>query len=284
MTAGSEESQTAAPYGRALWDADKKSRLFAAVVKTTEMAKGAGLLERTKDGKRADPAALCPSRPFPRRCDDGGRGRLMDGVTAQSWHTVRAAVLHQLAEEYRSWRKVGDRTPDFAEAVKAAQATRQAAILFDKVSKMEQPARGATVPVKGRTLPALSWQEQVMASATVTQRPFIALMWATGCRPAEIERGVTVRRVQGGIEIEIPGAKVTETNGQPRRKILIDAKSPAGASSRHCPRCKVGDRDEPESEADWPRFRGHSAANGSRGCLCIQLSAPGQRGPEGGRR
>ena len=67
-----------------------------------------------------------------------------------------------------------------------------------------------------------------MASATVTQRPFIALMWATGCRPAEIERGVTVRRVQGGIEIEIPGAKVTETNGQPRRKILIDAKSPAG--------------------------------------------------------
>ena len=74
MTAGSEESQTAAPYGRALWDADKKSRLFAAVVKTTEMAKGAGLLERTKDGKRADPAALCPSRPFPRRCDDGGRG------------------------------------------------------------------------------------------------------------------------------------------------------------------------------------------------------------------
>ena len=43
MTAGSEESQTAAPYGRALWDADKKSRLFAAVVKTTEMAKGAGL-------------------------------------------------------------------------------------------------------------------------------------------------------------------------------------------------------------------------------------------------
>ena len=67
-----------------------------------------------------------------------------------------------------------------------------------------------------------------MASATVTQRPFIALMWATGCRPAEIERGVTVRRVQGGIEIEIPGAKVTATNGQPRRKILIDARSPAG--------------------------------------------------------
>lgn len=230
MTAGSEESQTAAPYGRALWDADKKSRLFAAVVKTTEMAKGAGLLERTKDGKSEQTlrlyARLARSRVDVTTADGG---RLMDGVTAQSWHTVRAAVLHQLAEEYRSWRKVGDRTPDFAEAVKAAQATRQAAILFDKVSKMERPAREVRQSrSKGRTLPALSWQEQVMASATVTQRPFIALMWATGCRPAEIERGVTVRRVQGGIEIEIPGAKVTETNGQPRRKILIDAKSPAG--------------------------------------------------------
>ena len=94
---------------------------------------------------------------------------------------------------------MGDRTPDFAEAVKAAQATRQAAILFDKVSKMGGPLVVRQSRSKGRTLPALSWQEQVMASATVTQRPFIALMWATGCRPAEIERGVTVRRVQGGI-------------------------------------------------------------------------------------
>ena len=38
MTAGSGERQQA-PYGRALWDADKKAKLFAEVVKTTEMAK-----------------------------------------------------------------------------------------------------------------------------------------------------------------------------------------------------------------------------------------------------
>ena len=229
MTAGSGERQQA-PYGRALWDAEKKAKLFAAVVKTTEMAKGAGLLERTKGGKSGQTlrlyARLARSRVDVTTADGG---RLMDGVTAQSWHTVRAAVLHQLAEEYRSWRKVGDKTPDFAEAVKAAQATRQAAILFDKVSKMERPAREVRQSrSKGRTLPALSWQEQVMAASTPAQRPFVALMWATGCRPAEIERGVTVRRVDGGIEIEIPGAKVTATNGQPRRKILIDARSPAG--------------------------------------------------------
>lgn len=230
MTAGSGERQQA-PYGRALWDADKKAKLFAEVVKTTEMAKSAGLLDRTKDGKSEQTlrlyARLARSRVDVMAADGG---RLMDGVTAQSWHTVRAAVLHRLAEEYRNWRKVGDKASDFAEAVNAARATRRAAILFDKVSKMERPAREPAAPSrsKGRTLPALSWQEQVMASATVKQKPFIALMWATGCRPAEIERGVTVRRVHGGIEIEIPGAKVTATNGQPRRRILIDAKSPAG--------------------------------------------------------
>ena len=45
---------------------------------------------------------------------------------------------------------------------------------------MERPPR-EPVPSrsKGRTLPALSWQEQVMASATVKQKPFVALMWAT---------------------------------------------------------------------------------------------------------
>ena len=45
----------------------------------------------------------------------------MDGVTAQSWHTTRAAVLYQLADECRRWRGVTDRTLDLAEAVDAAK-------------------------------------------------------------------------------------------------------------------------------------------------------------------
>ena len=76
MTAGSGESQQA-PYGRALWDADKKkAKLFAAVVKTTEMAKGAGLLERTKDGKSEQTlrlyARLARSRVDVTTADGGG--------------------------------------------------------------------------------------------------------------------------------------------------------------------------------------------------------------------
>ena len=50
MTAGSGESQQA-PYGRALWDDAKKKGLFAEVVKTTEIAKRGGVLERTEEGR-----------------------------------------------------------------------------------------------------------------------------------------------------------------------------------------------------------------------------------------
>ena len=60
MTAGSGESQSATPYGRALWDADKKSALFAEVVKSTEIAKMAGVLERTEEKERGNAEALSP--------------------------------------------------------------------------------------------------------------------------------------------------------------------------------------------------------------------------------
>ena len=232
MTQGSGESRPTAPYGRALWDANKKSGLFAEVVKTTEMAKGAGVLERPKTGKSDKTLALY-DRLSRSRVDVSKRdgGRLMDGVTSASWHTTKAAVLHQLAAEYRRWRQVGDKATDFGEAVEAATKARVAVLAFDRVTKMQRPPREPAQSLsKGRTLPPVSlpWQEQVLASATPKQKPYVALLWATGCRPAEIEAGVTVRRVSGGIEVEIPGAKVTETNGQPRRRILIDGKSKAG--------------------------------------------------------
>lgn len=232
MTKASEGSKPAAPYGRALWDAEKKAALFAEVAKTTEIAKRGGVLERPKTGKSDKTMALY-ARLSRSRVDVSAKngGRLMEGVTSQSWHTTKAAVLHRLATEYRHWRQVGDKALDFGEAVEAAQRARYAVVAFEKVTAMQRPPREPAQSLsKGRTLPPVSlpWQEQVLASATATQRPFIALLWATGCRPAEIEAGVTVRRVSGGIEIEIPGAKVTETNGQPRRRILIDAKSKAG--------------------------------------------------------
>ena len=79
MTAGSGESQQA-PYGRALWDAGKKSALFAEVAKTTGIAKGAGVLERTEEGKSEATLRLYRRLcQVPRRRDGRRRGRLMEG-------------------------------------------------------------------------------------------------------------------------------------------------------------------------------------------------------------
>ena len=56
---GRKRRESATPYGRALWDADKKA-LFAEVVKSTEIAKMAGVLERTEEEERGNAEALSP--------------------------------------------------------------------------------------------------------------------------------------------------------------------------------------------------------------------------------
>ena len=92
-----------------------------------------------------------------------------------------------------------------------------------------------------------------------------------------------MRRVQGGIEIEIPGAKVTETKGQPRRKILIDAKSPAGLHLGMALGAKA-EIEMSRGQRIGPRLRRHPAKNGPRYCQRLLVQASGQFGPEGSRR
>lgn len=60
------------------------------------------------------------------------------------------------------------------------------------------------------------------------------MLWATGCRPAEVESGVDVRIYEKEgrrlICIDVPGAKVTEKSGQPRRRIVLDGASDPGSA------------------------------------------------------
>ena len=116
----------------------RRRAFFAEVAKTTEIAKRGGVLERTEEGKSEATLKLY-HRLARSRVDTGaeGGGRLMEGVTAASWHTVRAAVLHELADEYRRWRKAGDKEPDFARAL-TRQRGRDAVLAFEKVAKMER--------------------------------------------------------------------------------------------------------------------------------------------------
>ena len=105
-------------------------------------------------------------------------------------------------------------------------------------------------------------------------------MWATGCRPAEIERGVTIRRDGDALVIEIPGAKVTADKGQPIRRIAVDPASEVGRiiammlGTTGRPRSK-------ESQAHSGRFRGHPPPFRIGGDFGLQLQASVGFGHEG---
>ena len=81
-----------------------------------------------------------------------------------------------------------------------------------------------------KTLPkSADWLSRAYEAATDAQKPAVAVLWASGCRPAEIAMGVDVSKRKGGVlVIEIPGAKVKDDAGQPRRSIAIKADSDAG--------------------------------------------------------
>ena len=67
-----------------------KERLFAFVKETTALAKECGIVERAKAGKTGDSTASTYQRLAKSRLDLSSKdgGRLMDGVSARSWHTT----------------------------------------------------------------------------------------------------------------------------------------------------------------------------------------------------
>ena len=209
----------------------------------------------------------------------------MDGVTAQSWHTTRAAVLYQLADECRRWRGVTDRTLDLAEAVDAAKRARHAVLAYRQVLAMTRPEPEKPRRSKRSTLPRMRWQRVAFDAATKGQRAAVAVMWATGCRPAEIERGVTIRRDGDALAIEIPGAKVTADKGQPIRRIAVDPASEVGRIIAMMLGNRQGARVQKESQAHSGRFRGHPPPFRIGGDFGLQLQASVGFGHEGeGRR
>ena len=216
---------------RHTWDADRKARVFEMVKATTEKAKGLEMLDRLK-GERSDQTRslykrLASSR-IDLRADD--RGGLMSGVTRSSFDTTKAAVLHELARLYQAHRRAADDEHVDQRRWEGHHAlARRAVLAYEQVKATMKPeGRSPKTASKGRSLPVASWQRVVFNSAADHQKPALAVLWAAGCRPAEIEMGVDLERTQDGIIIRIPGAKVSETKGQPMRSVLIDPESEAG--------------------------------------------------------
>ena len=141
-----------------------------------------------------------------------------------------ALVAHALARA---------KTPEDRQRIEQAYRTAQA----QKRDRAAPAPASAPVPVpalaqkkksnsKKHMVPKLpaDWRQRVFA-ATETTRPVsmlrksVALLWLTGCRPAEIEKGVTVAVDNQHLIIRISGAKVGEiSNGVTKSKRGIETR------------------------------------------------------------
>ncbi|WP_157782549.1 hypothetical protein [Stutzerimonas stutzeri] len=74
------------------------------------------------------------------------------------------------------------------------------------------------------------WRALLLTKLRSTDRLAAAVLILTGCRPAELRKGVHVRRIGTSLEFIIQGAKVSDLTGagQPERILLINAKAILG--------------------------------------------------------
>lgn len=162
----------------------------------------------------------------------------LSGVSRESWGVMVAgaswAAGHQalaMMTKQDQMQKAGD----WAAAEKSLAAAEKALADLNALAAAERPPKVANTPKpKATAIPKSSkglWQQRVFEAATPAMQPAIAVLWATGCRPAELGRGVDLYRNEGGqLCVRIPGAKVSKLTGggQPQRTLVISEKSRAG--------------------------------------------------------
>lgn len=230
---------------------EAKEDLFRVVKQTTQLTNELRIGERDTPGMVSSKTVVDYAKIGRSRLDlsriDGGR--LMDGVSKQSWSKVRAALLHE-AERLcfqhrrecdvfqRAWRAaktIEERDEAFALAASAAAKANIAAHAFQYVTEEERPdERSQPKRTKRRSLPSPNgrdWREDAFEEISEVKRPAFAALWA-GARPTEIEKGVTVRMVihndQRCVQITIHGAKTGPSSGQEERTLIFSEKSPLG--------------------------------------------------------
>lgn len=212
---------------------------FVSLVRwTSETALALGAADRVKAGQGISATTEATYvAAAARRLDLSapGGGPLMDGVTAASWHATRSALAWAAAREWKIARNECDRCRKAKDGDGAWRAAVRAAAAIEALAKVqtaERPAPTKKRQTKRASLPKnADWQARIFEAATPAQRPGVAVLWATGCRPIEIEKGLDIMRDQRGrLVVVVPGAKVRDAHnaGQPQRVLLIDETTEAG--------------------------------------------------------
>lgn len=217
-----------------------KPELFDAVRRIGERAKVldvSGITDAIK--ATGDKTRVQYRRIVKRRLlDNGGRPDLSE-VSRSSWYPTRAALRGGLAATYQTAKRDYDKhvkAGDLAAAVASLRRAETALDDLEAVSNAKAPPAEKVTNSARQHLPKVkdgaSWQAKVHDKASDAQKPAIAVLWATGCRPAELQRGVDVfiDKDSGALCVRIPGAKVNDAKraGQPIRVLAINKNSQAG--------------------------------------------------------
>jgi hypothetical protein len=272
-----------------------RGKLIAFVRETHRLAGETDIVERGKAGREVSEAtAKDYARVGRARLDleDDSGGRLMDGVSRQSWDHHRAALRHEAAMAFRAHRSACDRaqrSQDLQTAARHAWASRVALRAFTAASEAKRPPeRSSPRKSKRKTLPkGDGWQKRAWEAATAAMRPALACGWI-GARPNEIGLGVALEWLQTRqgevIQVRIRGAKVTDHSGQPERVLWISTTSLEGqallsAIPEGATRTEVR-RGAKRISLDWsqrirPRLGGKPSAYSLRHQFAANLKAQG---------
>jgi len=173
-------------------------------------------------------------------------------TSKNSFYKARAATLFSLAEGAKTLMNARDKaekgTPEHAEIV---QRLGEISAFFDDFPANSTPEKNESASkitwkdVKsdqkmvshskknglGKLVKIENWQEKLFEKMSEKHQNAFAISLLSGCRPAEIEGGVVVKKDESGnLILTIKGAKLSEIRGQEQRELSI---SPDHFAARH---------------------------------------------------
>ncbi len=160
------------------------------------------------------------------------------GLGQSTYQTMRAALLHDSVKNIKQLLDAADPNADQARVLKVAR--RADKLTGDKYEPERDPTKERRALEQGRvskrkTLRGLpdDWREKIhdrMYARGSRYASAALVVHHTGCRPAELEKGVMVRHEGDAITLTIYGAKQSEKNrsGQEWRVISYPAESDQG--------------------------------------------------------
>lgn len=178
---------------------------------------------------------------------------ILETRSKRTYYVRRAALIYFAGEQL----KEALRTKMAEQAEKAMLVL---AKFFTAPAAQSSQSKGAACPLPAPTnrvskrrslrgLPA-DWREQLIAGTPKPEmRAVLLLLAATGVRPSEIENGVSVAPIEGGVRVVVRGTKTDRGHGQPLRVFEVVSTLAAKLGALGAQTIKVDDANQISSLA-----------------------------------